>query len=1036
MVGLPLLGGERRAGRSSSAHFPSPSCTAATGTCGRPPCATRRASRRARGRSAALGARRSSRRRRRSRTTRTCSRSTTGRRAFTAPRGRPGGGAGTPVVFVVRRRRGRARREPRAVPLPLQRRREPGAAAILLAAPEPRRCVADRIWVVAADRGRPARASASARPAGGAGRTSSARSAPGSACSCSRPLCSHERVARALGRARPCPVLGPARRHERGARDGGAHTRCASPPSRSPSPPTRCCSTTTGSSRGRLRAPLGARGRARDAARADARARRGRPRRGRARPRRRGRRAARATRGCSRRSSPARSSARSTWPRRWRRAASAGRARRARRAPPWTPARPGWRWRPPSCSSRGRCGSSARRAADVRVPGRDGAGARGRLARRSSRARSSRCSAPRAPGSRRSCARSPGSCRTSTAGASPAASRSPATTRAALARPSSRARSRRVFQDPEDQVVMTRVENEVAFGLENVGTPPDEIWPRVARGARGGRRAAPRRAADATSSRAASCSASASRRRSRSRPRLLLLDEPTSQLDPDGAEALPRARRTELGAAVVCPSSAPAGARARRPRALLEGGRLLLDAPRDEALAWLAANRPGYLARLAPRRRRPTADGDVSAGSTDVVVRLPRRAAGARGVVARGPPRRGRRARGPERLRQDDAREARRRAARAASAGVGAARARRATSRRIPAATSSCERVAGRGRARASAATCGRARARARAGSTWAVERRHPRDLSSGERERLGLAAVPWPSPTCSSSTSRRAASIRSGRPSSPTLAPPTRRRERATLVATHDRGFPAHAPTVRRRSSGREPRCCLGWSRCVAGGRRARAAAWAALDPDARRRSPLLLAAVRRSSSPARLARGRAELREGARRSSRRSAALAAAGRVLFAPVPGVQPVTVIVGRGGRRARRRGAGSPSARSRRSRRTSSSARGRGRRGRCSPGGLRRSPAGCSQRLLRRRCGVRRLLLRARLRVQRADGRLALVQLLPAHVGGARRRASAAGFSFSAAHAVGNVVIALAVGPELRRVLERYGGGCRTEVVWA
>ena len=30
-----------------------------------------------------------------------------------------------------------------------------------------------------------------------------------------------------------------------------------------------------------------------------------------------------------------------------------------------------------------------------------------------------------------------------------------------------------VFQDPEDQVVMTRVENEIAFGLENLGVSPD-----------------------------------------------------------------------------------------------------------------------------------------------------------------------------------------------------------------------------------------------------------------------------------------------------------------------------------------------------------------------------------------------------------------------------------------------------------------------------------------------------------------------------------------------------------------------------------
>ena len=41
-----------------------------------------------------------------------------------------------------------------------------------------------------------------------------------------------------------------------------------------------------------------------------------------------------------------------------------------------------------------------------------------------------------------------------------------------------------------------------------------------------------------------------------------------------------------------------------------------------------------------------------------------------------------------------------------------------------------------------------------------------------------------------------------------------------------------------------------------------------------------------------------------------------------------------------------------------------------------------------------------------------------------------------GVWFSAAHAVGNLVIALAVGTELRRMLERYGKRLRTEVVWA
>ena len=41
-----------------------------------------------------------------------------------------------------------------------------------------------------------------------------------------------------------------------------------------------------------------------------------------------------------------------------------------------------------------------------------------------------------------------------------------------------------------------------------------------------------------------------------------------------------------------------------------------------------------------------------------------------------------------------------------------------------------------------------------------------------------------------------------------------------------------------------------------------------------------------------------------------------------------------------------------------------------------------------------------------------------------------------GFPYEAAHAIGNVVIALAIGPELRRLLERYARRLRTEVVWA
>ena len=43
---------------------------------------------------------------------------------------------------------------------------------------------------------------------------------------------------------------------------------------------------------------------------------------------------------------------------------------------------------------------------------------------------------------------------------------------------------------------------------------------------------------------------------------------------------------------------------------------------------------------------------------------------------------------------------------------------------------------------------------------------------------------------------------------------------------------------------------------------------------------------------------------------------------------------------------------------------------------------------------------------------------------------------AAGFPFDTAHATGNLALALAAGPELRRLLERYEKRLRTEVVWA
>ena len=150
-----------------------------------------------------------------------------------------------------------------------------------------------------------------------------------------------------------------------------------------------------------------------------------------------------------------------------------------------------------------------------------------------------------------------------------------------------RGRTAIVFQDPDAQLVMTRAGDDVAFGLENVGTPPDRIWPAVDRslaavGFPYGRDRATAALSGGQKQRLVLAGALAGR------PGLLLLDEPTAQLDPDGA-ALVR--------------SAVAGALADRSATLL-----VVD---HHAEAWLplvdhvVELQPGGGARRLPEGWRP-----------------------------------------------------------------------------------------------------------------------------------------------------------------------------------------------------------------------------------------------------------------------------------------------------------------------------------------------------------------------------------------------------------------------------------------------
>jgi energy-coupling factor transport system ATP-binding protein len=83
------------------------------------------------------------------------------------------------------------------------------------------------------------------------------------------------------------------------------------------------------------------------------------------------------------------------------------------------------------------------------------------------------------------------------------------------------------------------------------------------------------------------------------RPRLLLLDEPTSQLDPEGAADVIELA-SGSGATVVVSEQRPDRVLQACDRVLfLDRGVLQLDAHRDEALAWLARTRPAWLPREA-----------------------------------------------------------------------------------------------------------------------------------------------------------------------------------------------------------------------------------------------------------------------------------------------------------------------------------------------------------------------------------------------------------------------------------------------------
>ena len=100
-----------------------------------------------------------------------------------------------------------------------------------------------------------------------------------------------------------------------------------------------------------------------------------------------------------------------------------------------------------------------------------------------------------------------------------------------------------VFQNPDNQIIGTVVEEDVGFGPENLGVPTDEIWRRVeeslgAVGMLKYRHHSPNRLSGGQKQRVAIAGVMAMH------PRCIVLDEPTAMLDPHGrASVIQTARK-------------------------------------------------------------------------------------------------------------------------------------------------------------------------------------------------------------------------------------------------------------------------------------------------------------------------------------------------------------------------------------------------------------------------------------------------------------------------------------------------------------
>ena len=174
-----------------------------------------------------------------------------------------------------------------------------------------------------------------------------------------------------------------------------------------------------------------------------------------------------------------------------------------------------------------------------------------------------------------------------------------------------------VLEDPESQITATTVESEVAFALENACVPPAEIRARVdaalaAVGMDGMQRRHPANLSGGLKQRLAIAAALALR------PEIMVLDEPTSQLDPQATSdvfaILAAENRARSLTVLIASHAAEELAEVAHRIVVLDGGRIVADGPPAEVFGDVAALeriavRPPDIARsfvrLAPDRAPP-----------------------------------------------------------------------------------------------------------------------------------------------------------------------------------------------------------------------------------------------------------------------------------------------------------------------------------------------------------------------------------------------------------------------------------------------